>query len=382
MTITARWKINRYTITFDTAGGSEIAPVTQDYGSSVAAPADPTREGYTFIGWDREIPTTMPAENMTITARWKINRYTITFDTAGGSEIAPVTQDYGSSVAAPADPTREGYTFDGWDKEIPETMPAENMTITARWKDTEKPTGEISVSTSKWKTFLNNITFGLFFKDTQTVTITAADSSGDDVKIEYLLSVNELTDSKIANAVFTAYTAPFTVDPDSEYIIYVRMTDTSGNVSYICSNGIVFDSTKPVISGVERAAKLTVRHKGLRLPKNILIPLQSTEWRSRSLKTAVLFVPPADGEQKIVVTDKAGNTAVMTVTVNDGHTFGKWDSNGDGTHTRKCTVDGCNGLETKDCSGGKATCTERAVCEVCGKDYGELDPKNHTDLKA
>ena len=71
----------------------------------------------------------------------------------------------------------------------------------------------------------------------------------------------------------------------------------------------------------------------------------------------------------------------MTVTVNDGHTFGEWTSNGDGTHTRKCTVDGCNGLETKDCSGGTATCTERAVCEVCGKAYGEPDPKNHTDLK-
>ena len=99
------------------------------------------------------------------------------------------------------------------------------------------------------------------------------------------------------------------------------------------------------------------------------------------LENGSFVLPPADGEQKIVVTDKAGNTAVMTVTVNDGHTFGKWDSNGDGTHTRKCTVDGCNGLETKDCSGGKATCTERAVCEVCGKDYGELDPKNHTDLK-
>ena len=70
----------------------------------------------------------------------------------------------------------------------------------------------------------------------------------------------------------------------------------------------------------------------------------------------------------------------MTVTVNDGHTFGEWTSNGDGTHTRQCTADGCNGLETKDCSGGTATCTEKAVCEVCGKAYGELDPKNHTDL--
>ena len=71
----------------------------------------------------------------------------------------------------------------------------------------------------------------------------------------------------------------------------------------------------------------------------------------------------------------------MTVTVNDGHTFGEWQSNGDGTHTRKCTVDGCNGIETKDCSGGTATCTEKAVCENCGKAYGELDPNNHTDLE-
>ena len=69
------------------------------------------------------------------------------------------------------------------------------------------------------------------------------------------------------------------------------------------------------------------------------------------------------------------------MTVNDGHTFGEWQSNGDGTHTRKCTVDGCNGIETKDCSGGTATCTEKAVCENCGKAYGELDPNNHTDLE-
>ena len=71
----------------------------------------------------------------------------------------------------------------------------------------------------------------------------------------------------------------------------------------------------------------------------------------------------------------------MTVTVNDGHTFGEWQSNGDGTHTRKCTADGCNGIETKDCSGGNATCTEKPVCENCGKAYGELDPNNHTDLE-
>ena len=134
VTVTAQWEINRYTVTFDTAGGSEIAPITQDYGTAIAAPADPTREGYTFIGWDREIPANMPAENVTLTAQWEINRYTVTFDTNGGSEIAPITQDYGTAITAPADPTREGYTFIGWDREIPATMPAENVTVTAQWQ--------------------------------------------------------------------------------------------------------------------------------------------------------------------------------------------------------------------------------------------------------
>ena len=148
MTVTAQWEINQYTITFDTNGGSEIAPITQDYGTAITAPADPTREGYTFIGWDKEIPTTMPAENMTVTAQWEINQYTITFDTNGGSEIAPITQDYGTAITAPADPTREGYTFIGWDKAFPTTMPAEDMTVTAQWKDSEKPTGKIKAETA------------------------------------------------------------------------------------------------------------------------------------------------------------------------------------------------------------------------------------------
>ena len=129
----AKWTINQYTITFDTDGGSEVAPITQDYGTAITAPADPTREGYTFTGWDTAIPATMPAHNMTITAQWTVNQYTITFDTDGGSGVAPITQDYGSAITAPAAPTREGYTFTGWDKTIPATMPAGDMTITAQW---------------------------------------------------------------------------------------------------------------------------------------------------------------------------------------------------------------------------------------------------------
>ena len=133
ITITAKWTINQYTITFNTAGGSAITPIKQDYNTAITPPADPTKTGYTFAGWDTEIPATMPAENITITAQWTINQYTITFDTAGGSEIAPIKQDYGTAVTAPANPTKDGYTFVSWDQKIPATMPAENMTITALW---------------------------------------------------------------------------------------------------------------------------------------------------------------------------------------------------------------------------------------------------------
>ncbi len=134
ITITAQWEINEYTIDFDSNGGSEVADITADYGTAVTAPADPTKTGYTFKGWDKEIPATIPAEDITITAQWDINEYTITFDTKGGTEIAPITADYGTAVTAPADPTKTGYTFKGWDVEIPDTMPAEDITITAKWE--------------------------------------------------------------------------------------------------------------------------------------------------------------------------------------------------------------------------------------------------------
>ena len=100
LTLYPVWNTNKYTITFDTNGGSEIAPITQDYGTEITAPDSPTRKGYTFKGWDKEIPKTMPAENITVKAQWEINQYTITFDTNGGSEIAPITQDYGTEICA------------------------------------------------------------------------------------------------------------------------------------------------------------------------------------------------------------------------------------------------------------------------------------------
>lgn len=379
ITLYAKWAANTYTITFDTAGGSEIAPITQDYGTQIAAPANPTREGYTFIGWDKEIPTTMPAENMTVTAQWEINQYTITFDTAGGSEIAPITQDYGTAITAPADPTREGYTFKGWDREIPATMPAENITLKAKWKDIEKPTGEIIIGTNKWHSFLNKLTLGLFFKDTQEVTINAFDNSGT-VFVSYLVTDRDLSEAELQSLVFSGYEEPFCIDPNGEYIVYAMLVDESLNITYLRSDRVTLDNVLPVIGGIENG-KTYCEAQTVTIDEKYIDTVTVNGTKVTLDENGGFTLSPADGEQKIIVTDKAGNTAEMTVTVNGGHTFGEWVSNGDGTHSRECTADGCKGVETKECSGGKATCAEKAVCEYCGKAYGKTDSNNHTDLK-
>lgn len=296
----------------------------------------------------------------------------------GGTYATQIVQA-GETAKTPAEPTREGYQFIGWDKAIPATMPAENITITARWKDIEKPTGEIIIGINKWQEFLNKLTFGLFFKDAQEVTINAADNSGT-VFISYLVTDQDLSEAELRSLVFSGYEEPFRIEPNGEYIVYVMLVDASLNITYLRSDRLTLDNVQPVISGVEngktycgaRTVTITEKYIDTVTVNGTTVELDESD----SFRLA-----PANGGQKIIVADKAGNTTEMTVTVNDGHTYGEWASNGDGTHTRKCTVDGCAGSETKDCSGGKATCRDKAKCAVCGKTYGELDAKNHADLK-
>ena len=360
--LTVQWTVPTYAVTLHPNGGTinsgNVTGYTYDVGATLPTADDMTNTGHTFKGWYvNENLTGSPVTaiggtgtgNKEYWAKWEINQYTITVKPENGKADITITQDYGTVITAPADPTREGYTFIGWDKEIPTTMPAENITLKAKWKDIEKPTGEIVIGTNKWQEFLNKITFGLFFKDTQEVTINAADNSGT-VFVSYLVTDRDLSEAELQSLVFSGYEEPFRINPNGEYIVYAMLVDANLNITYLRSDRVTVDNVQPVIGGIENgktyceAQTVTIDEKYVDT-----VTVNGTEVTLDENNSFILS--PADGEQKIIVTDKAGNTAEMTVTVNDGHT------------------------------GGKATCTERAVCEVCGKVYGEPDPKNHTDLQ-
>ena len=360
--LTAQWTVPTYAVTLHPNGGTinsgNVTGYTYGVGATLPTADDMTYTGHTFKGWyDNENLTGSPVTaiggtgtgNKEYWAKWEINQYTITVKPENGKADITITQDYGTNITAPADPTRDGYTFMGWDREIPETMPAENITLKARWKDIEKPTGEIVIGTNKWQKFLNKITFGLFFKDTQTVTINAADNSGT-VFVSYLVTDQDLSEAELGSLVFSGYEEPFRIDPNGEYIVYAMLVDARLNITYLRSDRVTLDNVQPVITGIENG-KTYCEAQTVTVDEKYVDTVTVNDTEVTLDKNNSFTLSPADGEQRIIVTDRAGNTAEMTVTVNDGHT------------------------------GGKATCTERAVCEVCGKAYGEPDPKNHTDLK-
>ena len=482
--LTVQWTAPTYTVTLNTNGGTinsgNVTGYTYGVGATLPTAGDMTYTGHTFKGWyDNENLTGSPVTaiggtemvNKEYWAKWEINQYTITVKPENGKADITITQDYGTPITAPT-LTREGYQFNGWDKAFPTTMPAEDLTITAQWRDIAVPTGEIKIAENDWKSFLNTITFGLFFKDTQTVTVTATDNSGETVTIEYLLSEKALAESELAGMTFTAYSAPFSINPDNEYVIYAKLTDTSGNVAYINTNGIVLDGTSPVITGIE-AGKTYCAAQIVTVDEKYIDTVTVND-KTVTLDSKHQFtLNPAEGEQTIVVTDKAGNETRVTVTVNDGHTY-EWQSE-NGQYWQKCkfcnhetakkdiptinisgadkvcrtqdykfsftlpegatdaaygyefiglgdgpltptvenglysgiikasaypaeetgfklivsakTADGFEFSAEKTVaiqnthSGGTATCTNKAVCEICGESYGELNANNHSDLK-
>ena len=375
-----------------------------------------TREGCTQTGWamfDGGEPA-YALENIYETDApialypvWTAKRYTVKFDTAGGSAVADRTDLLWTDKvidAVPA-PTKDGWTFVGWRcgdaaigqsttyADLAENDTVSSITLTAQWQDSERPTGEIRIGENAWRKFLHQITFGLFFGDTQQVTITAKDNSGDPVQIAYLLSDTPLTEDELAQMTFLPYTGAISLSPERRVIVYAKLTDSADLFRYLSSDGLVFDATAPVITGLTDGAvycaaqPFTVSDATLSavtVGDTTLLPDADGRY----------LLSPANGPQTVTATDRAGNTTRVTVTVNSGHTpadddgdcttpvicacghvitaakahdfSGSWHEDADG-HWHVCQNDGCTVADQKQPHTGTddGDCTTPVVC-VCG----------------
>jgi uncharacterized repeat protein (TIGR02543 family) len=226
-TLTATWTINAYTITFDSNGGSAVSAITQDYDTTVTIPSAPTKEGYTFGGWSETFPTTMPAENQTLTAIWTINAYTITFDSNGGSAVSAITQNYDTTVTIPSAPTKEGYTFGGWSETVPTTMPAKNTTLTATWK--------VDLSVASLPFLSKHIQVNQSFELPQSLSIDVINESH---LIEMIWEIDTFSSSE--EGYFTILGSTEDFQDFIEYHFHVSIIDEDKNII----SGYVFGETK------------------------------------------------------------------------------------------------------------------------------------------
>ena len=370
-----------YSVVFDTNGGDYIPPKTNsssDY--YVLDNVDtPKKSGYTFAGWKcgnttvsettkySDLAGDAPVPEIKLTAQWEAKNYTISFNTDGGNSINSRTDVKWTDIVLRdiTDPTREGYTFIGWkcgetdvDKnasyaDLAGSDAVKSIELTAQWKENTAPTGTISIGKENWGSFSDNIDFRLFYKDNQTVTITSTSSA---VTIEYLLSDSVLTLDELAGASFAQYTGELLLDLNQEYVIYAKLTDANGNVTYINSDGIVLDNVAPVISDIERGNTYCPEHTVTVTEKYIArVTVNSTDVLLDENNQFALSLPAS--KKEIVVTDKAGNVSeAMIVTVSDGHQ----DENKD----HKCDFCSTNVSVHEDND-------KDHVCDICGETLSE-----------
>ena len=210
-------------------------------------------------------------------------------------------------------------------------------------QDTQAPTGEIKIEDNLWTNFLNSVSFELFFKETKQATITAQDTDSGVDKIYWHLSESGMTEAQVKALEADEWSEgnSLSIAPDKKCIIYAKITDKAGNVTYLSSNGLVFDGTAPVITGVTdggtyntpQAVTVTDALSGV---KNVTV--NGTEV---TLTDGKFTLGIAQNAQTIAATDKAGNTTAVTVTVRTQsqthtHSYGDWQS--DSTqHWKACS---------------------------------------------
>ncbi len=326
---------NMYTLTYALGNGEEDAVFTIKFGDSIVQQPDPARAGVTFAGWlengvEAPVPATMPARDVTLTAQWNVVQYTITFDSNGGSEVAAITQEYGTAVTEPAAPTRTGYTFAGWtlngNAYTFSTMPAENIILTAAW------TADSSIAYTVEH-----------FKEELDGSYPAAPGETENLNGTMGATVYAAAKS------YTGFTyepnvggtvSSGTVTADGSLVLKVYYTRNSYNVTWDGNGGTV-DNTGATYGSVKYGAPITkpshiptkagyTFHQWSGYTANMTMPAANTTFTVDWTANEYTVTFDSNGGSEVASITKAYGTAVTApaAPTKENYTFAGWQLNG------------------------------------------------------
>ena len=262
--------------------------------------------------------------------------YTVKFDTAGGTSISNKTGVRWEQrvLDGVEPPTRTDYEFRGWSCSGKPVFPGttyadlagdknvQSITLTAQWAAAWYPEGEIKIEgeDTVWNGFESDYS-ARFYNTEQTVTISAPKSGGKPVEIGYLITDEDLTKARCTKRDFTPYTEPLKLNTDGQHIVYAKLTNAEGNVTYLRTTGrIVIDTTPPAINGVEDG-EVYYTTKNVQITDDNLasVTVNGSPKTVGGYNTIwIALFSDANRTYKIVATDKAGNRTEKTITVYDG----------------------------------------------------------------
>ncbi|MCI5884870.1 MAG: InlB B-repeat-containing protein, partial [Clostridiales bacterium] len=333
--------IRDYTVTFDSSGGTYISPKTGLTAESkvLEKVTDPTKQGYTFAGWKcgdktatadtkyKDLVSDESVMSVQLTAQWEAKEYTVSFDDDNISDKTGVkwTDKVLDGIDAPE---KTGYTFEGWKcgdktvtadtayKELVSGDSVMSVQLTAQWEIIPAPVGRMRISDTVWNNYRGEITSYNYYNEPQTVGISAQEGSGS-VTIEYLLSDRVLALDELDRADFNPYPDGGPVlEDDHLYIVYARLTNEYGYVSYISSDGNIIDTVRPVISGIDNGKTYCVSHKVTVTDKYLdEVTVNGTEVQLDENNGFAL----SSGNNKIIAIDRAGNSTEINVQVINDH---------------------------------------------------------------
>jgi len=284
------------TLSFDSTGGTPVEQITQNYGTTITPPTAPTRTGYTFTGWSPVVPSTMPAQDLELIAQWEINQYTLSFDSTGGSAVEPITQDYGTAVTSPTNPSRSGHRFAGWylDQALTavfnfDAFIVEDMVLYAKWNRISSDDGS-----SKSSTQLEPAKTMVIINGESTSAGTETKATEDGRSINLVQVNNEVIDNKIEEASKDTEAGLgntiqiFSTDDDSQVVAFQltgdmvkKLEENAFDVS-VKSNGIEYTIPAREFTISNVAETLKIREKDL---KAIQVQVRISKLDDKSLES-------------------------------------------------------------------------------------------------